>query len=203
MASGILKSITNTGLDSELRCAFIAPLTVLSNQPSYSQDTLNLRRPSNSQGVQRWEVMANMAPSVGDPGMLLHTTIYGHYKKFYIRMPQVALLKTTTSAVTVNGVTQAGSDTLDINGAMALVEGEYINIGNDPKVYLVIESGAAGVGVKVFPKLHQTVPDLAIIKTGAKVTMEVCFDTDTQLGITYVDGVLSDPGSVKLIEVLA
>ncbi len=203
MASGILKSNVNTGLDSELRCAFVAPLTVLSNQPSYAQDTLNLRRPSNSQGVQRWEIIANMAPSVGDPSMLLHTTIYGHYKKFYIRMPQVALLKTTTNSVTVNGVTQAGSETISINGATSLVEGEYINIGNDPKVYLVIEKGAAGEDVKIFPKLHQTAPDLAVIKTGAKVTMEVCFDTDTQLGITYTDGILSDPGSIKLIEVLA
>jgi len=34
------------------------------------------------------------------------------------------------------------------------------------------------------------------------VRMSVRYELDTALGITYVDGIMSDPGSVKLIEAL-
>jgi hypothetical protein len=66
----------------------------------------------------------------------------------------------------------------------------------------VLNGGTAGVGVQIAPKLLTDIPISTVIKTGGNITMSCRLDTDVQLGITYVDGILSNPGTVKLIEAL-
>lgn len=202
MAAGILKSITNTGSDAELASVFVAPLAVVNNAPSFAQDSMNLRRRASSQGVQRWEITAGLAPTSGDASFLLHSVKYGHHGVFHARMPQVSQMKCSTGAIQVEGTFLAGEDLINFTGAPKLVPGEFINLGDDPKVYLVVEGGILGVGARVFPPLRVTAADNAVIKTDKRVTMAVRFNTDVQLGITYTDGILSDPGSISLIEAL-
>ena len=203
MAAGILKSITNTGSDAELASVFIAPLAVVNNAPSFAQDSMNLRRRASSQGVQRWEITANLAPTSGDASFLLHSVQYGHYGVFYARMPQVSRMKCSTGNIQVDGSYLPGDDTFNFTGTSKLIPGEFINIGEDPKVYIVTDSGNGGIGAKVFPPFRTSIPDNAVLKTDKNVTMSVRFNTDVQLGISYSDGVLSDPGTISLIEALA
>lgn len=199
---GILKSITNTGLDSELEYVFSTPLAVINNQPAYVQDMMNLKRKASSQNIQRWEIEATIAESSNSPNFLVHSAINGYSEIMYIRMPQVANLKTTTAAATVSAAVAAGNNTFNVNGVAALVVGEFVQFSNDSKVYLVVAGGAGGVGVKVFPALRIAIVAGSTIKTGEKVSMYARYDDNTRLGINYVDGVLSSQGSVKFIEAL-
>ena len=197
MLYGILKSATNTGLDSELQSVFAAPLTIRSNKPSFFQDTLNLKRPTGSQGVQRWEISANICPENGSANHLLHSARYGHDTEFYVRMPQVVNLP-TSAAVTLTSNASAGVDTLDVTAAVGA--GEFVNIGADSKVYLVIESTVSTIKITPPLRLARVIGDT--VKTGGTVTIKCKYDGDVQLGITYTDGVLSDPGQIKMVESL-
>lgn len=199
---GILKSAVNTGSSSELSAVFAAPLQIINVDPANTKDSLNLRRVTSRQNVQRFEIMAALSPTVGDPSMLVMTAVKGHHSKYYLRMPQVATLAVSEGNIQTVGLKNTNSDSIDISGASKMVPGEFINIGNDPKVYLVVGAGENGVGVKIFPSLRKPAPDGSVIKIGKKVTMEAYLNTDVQLGITYVDGILSDPGQFSFVEAL-
>lgn len=196
MLYGILKdSMVNTGNDGELSCIFTAPLSVVSNQPAYVQDMMNLKRRANSQLAQRWEVETKIASTNNSPSFLTHSIVNGHDKVFGIRMPQVAGLKLTTANVTVTEAVGATGNTIKVS--TPLVKGEFIQFASHSKVYLV--TSVSGLNCTISPKLIQAVTKDSKVTTNA-VTLFVRYDMDTTLGITYTDGILTDQGSVKFIE---
>jgi hypothetical protein len=197
---GILKSAVNTGLDSELQCVFSAPLTIISNQPAYVQDMMSLKRRAASQGVQRWEITAGIAASNDSPNFLVHSIANGYETPFYIRMPQVAGLKLTNATNTVLGNTVFGNTIIDITG-LGITTGEFIQFQGHSKVYNVIEGGNS-LFIRIKPALEITVANGTPIISGGKVTLTARYDQATKLGMTYVDGMLSDQGSVTFIEAL-
>jgi hypothetical protein len=74
---------------TEMIAKFIAPLTVKSNQPVFSSDTLSLSRVSVKRNVQRWEIDANLEPLVGTANDLFaHLVTKGSSESFKIKMPQ-------------------------------------------------------------------------------------------------------------------
>jgi hypothetical protein len=197
MLYGILRTSTNTGIDSEIQCSFVAPLSVKSNQPAYAQDSMNLRRHASSQNIQRWEIAANLHPENGTADFLTHSVVSGHDQPIYVRMPQVTNLVTSSGIITLTADVAAGTNV--IHTSTTLVYGEFINIGvTNPKVYLVVSAVAGQATVR--PLIVNSEVTGAAVTVGGKVTMTALYDSDTQLGITFTDGVLSDPGSVKLIE---
>lgn len=206
MLYGILKSSTNTGLDSELQCVFSTPLSIFSNQPDYVQDSLNLTRTASSQNVQRWEIETKLSPLNGSSAYLTHSVLNGRHKTFYVRMPQVPNLAYSTATVTVGNnanyslAIPANSEYMRISGASAMVPGEFFRFPNDSKVYMVVEGGAAGANVKFAPRNRVSVSSGATLVLGGKVTMNASYDVDVAVGIVYSDGVLSDPGTIKLVE---
>lgn len=197
MKYGILASSVNTGADSEIICGFVAPLSVLSNQPAYTQDMMSLKRNASSQRVQRWEIEANIEPSVSNTNYLTHSVINGHDGVFYVRMPQVYGLTLTTAARTVSGDFAAGVDTVTLSAAVNT--GEFIQFAGDAKVYLV---AAGGTSPKISPPLLKALTNNQSLITSGAVTMLARYDDSVRIGITYIDGVLSDPGSIKFIEAL-
>jgi hypothetical protein len=108
MLYGILKTATNTGADNELHSVFSAPLTITSNQPSYIQDSMNLKRFASSQGIQRWELEANIAPSNNSSNFLVHSVLNGSNTVIYVRMPQVTNLLGTQDIVYTAGAFVVG-----------------------------------------------------------------------------------------------
>lgn len=197
MLYGILKSATNTGLDTELQCVFSTPLKVRSNQPAYVQDSLNLKRRASSTGTQRWEIEANLMPEVGTPNYILHSVANGVSNIIFARMPQVPGLITTSAAVTLTAGVALGATSLTLSSAV--VAGEFLQLTGDSKVYLVTVGGATPT---VAPKIRKAFTVGTALILGAKVTLSCRYDTDTMTGITFTDGILSDPGSVRLIEAL-
>lgn len=201
MKHGLLRSAsapTSNILDSDILCAFVAPISIISHQPAYAQDAMNLRRSASSQGVQRWEITTNLQPANDNAATLLHTVVNGTYQKFYATMPQVHGLAISNSSLYTSAAAAAGASTLSVTGQMT--PGEFINFGIDPKVYLVTEVTPSTVSV--LPPLLNAVPNTTNIRRGRNTYIRVRYDTDTQLGIIYTDGVVSDHGSVKLVEAL-
>jgi hypothetical protein len=208
MRYGILKSNYNTGLDSELACVFSTPLSLVSNQPAYISDTMSLRRKAHSQNVQRWELQANIVPTNDSVNYLVHSVMNGHTNVIYIRMPQVFRPdsnKTRKGLIfTMSNSVSAGTDTFNIteDTIQPLAVGEFISFVGHSKVYLVIDSGIGNAGVKISPSLRQGVSAGTQIIYGDKVTLSARYDIDVALGMTYSDGILINPGSVKFVEAL-
>jgi len=202
---GVLKSSQNTGLDTELQYVFATPLLVKSNQPAYVSDTLSLKRKVNSQNVQRWEIEAEIVPTNDSPNVLIHTTKNGFSEVFFIRMPQVytPVKIRQTSILSLTNTVFKGATQLNITDLGSLdLTGQFINFEGNSKVYLVTYKGVNGVGVEITPPLLTNFAQDTKIIYGDKVTMHARYDIDTQLGITYTDGVLSSPGTFKFVEAL-
>lgn len=197
MLYGILKSSVNTGTDSEILIPFVAPLQVRSNRPSFGGDSLNLRRSSVSLPVQRWELEVNLMPSNNNADYLVHTAKYDTTLSFEVRMPQVYGLTLTTVAPTIPSIYAAGSSQITLSSSLAA--GEFIKFSNHNKVYLVTDGGTNGVNIKIMPPLQKQIGtgDTVIVNV---ITAKMFYDKDVQQGITFIDGILSDPGSVKLVE---
>lgn len=200
MKYGILASTTNTGVDSEVLCEFVTPTSIISNQPSYAQDMINLSRKASSQRVQRWEIETKLYPSNDNADFLSHVLTNGHSSVFPVRMPQLyGIAATTGHTLTAN--VSAGSDVIPVN-AVAFNKGEFVQFSNDTKVYMVTEYSVNNVTIK--PPLKKSISSYGTtsIITGPQVTMSAMYDTSTVIGQTYIDGILSDPGTVKLIEAI-
>lgn len=207
---GLLKNpTTNTGLDSELSVVFSTPLSVRSNQPVFAGDTVSLRRKTATQGAQRWEIDAMIVPTNDSNNFLVHSVTYGHHAVFGIRMPQTPKVALSNNVALVNATFTEGAIDIEVWWELGgrLEVGEFINFGDDPKVYLVIESESDPVEAqyntfKIFPPLRAAIGGGDVVRHGPQVTMQAKFDTDSTIGMTFVDGILMDPGTIKLIEAI-
>lgn len=196
MKYGILVSTTNTGLDSEILLPFSTPLSVESNYPVYGSDTISLRRvTASSVNAQRWELEVNLVPSNNSPSYLTHSVKNNSSKVFFLRMPQVYGKSSAPTGIAVTSTAAANATNVAVN--LALPEGEFIRFANHNKVYLVVTGGTTA---EVFPPLRNSVPSSTVVYTGGEVSLRASYDLSSTNGIRYVDGVLSDPGSVRIIE---
>jgi hypothetical protein len=204
MRYGVLKTTLNTGSDSEILMDFVAPLSVTSQQTLFSSDTLSLKRKTSTTKAQRWLVTTNLTPENGTANYLAHSVQYGCTNPFFIRMPQTVPSKCT--GVTVKNVVNVGATTVNFNNTSSANRpniGEYVTFANDYKVYMIVGLGDSnGDGYTIFPgALTQKVVGEALT-CGSKVSMRCLYDVDAHIGIKYVDGVLSDPGEVKFVELV-
>ncbi|WP_396189855.1 hypothetical protein [Flavobacterium sp.] len=204
--AGILKSAVNTGSDSDLSYAFATPTTIISNCPVSSSDSINLRRTTSAYRAQRWEIETNIVPSDNDPGYLVSSVVAGYNKLVYIRMPQVfrGSERKSIPTITLSAASLAGTQIINFSGG-TLQKGEFIQFGsnldsNNRKVYIVTSVTTNSATIE--PPLNSTKAIGLEVKYDKKVTLVARFDTSALLGITYTDGVLQDPGSVKFIEAL-
>lgn len=182
---------------TELR--FAAPMNIRSNQPVFSTDTISLKRYTNTQPHQRWEISTRIEPSSFSPEMLLHTIINGYNTVFDVYMPQVWRGRNNNlQAGSTSATGSVGSSNLIITPVAGLSPGEFVTFTGHTKVYVVLT--AVGSAITVFPALRANVSGSMIY--GSSVIMKARYDTDTFIGIQYVDGVMSDPGEVRLIEAL-
>ena len=206
---GILRSATNTGSAADLICTFTAPLSIISNKPTYTSETLTLRRRSIYTDIQRWEIQTGMAPVDNGAEMLVHNTITGYTESFYIRMPQVfrkASIPDKLNPVASAGVAPQGTViVLSGLGKHVLPVGEFIKFAGHSKVYMVKASRKAGDNlneITIFPPLMKTLTANEAVSYGDHVTMLAKYGEDTKIGISYMDGILAKIDSISLIEAL-
>jgi len=186
---------------------FVTPMSVVSNQPVFVADTLSLKRQVLSQGVQRWEISTNLEPSNNSADFLLHSVTNGYDQVFDVQVPQVFKRSGETSTATtvrVNSLNAANSSTISCNVNGTLLKGEFIKFINHDKVYILLNNvtTSSTAQLQIYPSLRSQVPANTLIATKQNVIMKCRYDTSTALGITYIDGILSDPGTVGFIEAL-
>jgi hypothetical protein len=217
---GILKSSVAvnslTGNLDELDCVFTAPLQITSNQPSFANDTINLKRVTSVTNIQRWELSAGIMPTETSHELLIHTILNAHHTPFYIRMPQIYRRGVyefdNNIAIDVKAQALAGTSTITIDdptglsdwGTRILPLGEFIRFANHSKVYLVTNSVlSSGQNIiTIAPKLVITVPANTDVFYDKRVAMRAYYDKDTNLGLSYQDGILTDIITVRMVEAL-
>jgi len=202
---GILKSSVNTGADNELASVFSTPLSIVSNQPEFSSDTLSLVRMVSKQGVQRWELEADIAPSDSPAEHLISSVLMGGHTSVYVRMPQPYQHEKQQYTVPIMcaASASAGSAAVVVSGN-SIARGSFIKFANHNKIYLVTEciEDASEFELKLYPALRKPVPLSTEVLYADRVTAVMKYDTNVIKGIRYSDGILSSPGTVNLLEAL-
>lgn len=188
---------------------FVAPTAVINVSPAFVSDSLSLKRQVSSQNVQRWEIQTNLEPSNSSTDFFVHNVINGYDNVFEIQMPQPYRGKssnknTNVSSFTCSGTTAAGSSSLSANLNGSLFAGDFIQFSNHDKVYMVKDGYIANglITLNIFPSLRAQVTNGVTIKTGKNVKMKCRYNVDFTSGISYTDGIVSDPGTVRFVEAL-
>jgi hypothetical protein len=183
---------------------FVAPISIISNQPVFVADSISLRRTTNSQNAQRWEIQTRVEPSTNDAEMLLHTVVNGKNNIITVQMPQILRASpnntTSTSTVLSQGAVVGSSSVIVSNNNGRIAKGEFIRFQNHSKVYMVTQTLNLNGVLNIFPPLRQTITNNTVISYGNSVNLQGYYGTETTLGIVFEDGIISDPGTISIIE---
>jgi len=186
---------------------FVAPMTIISNQPVFVSDSISLKRQTRTQKTQRWEISTSIEPSNNSADLLMNAVLSNYNSIVAIQMPQIFRIygggTTSTSAIQVDGNINAGFSFLNIkNNNGFLPKGEFIQFSNHDKIYILKKSIQDNGQIEFFPELKVPLINNTFIKYGKNVILKARYDTDSLTGITYTDGVLADIGTVNFVEAI-
>jgi hypothetical protein len=188
----------------------VAPLTIESNEPIFSADTVSLKQQRASQGAQRWELSFQVQTKDIEEDYFVGI-VTGIASAKTMVMPQLLSVdkKVTVTSIGVPNTTPSGSSSVLINFSQVgklLPKGSFIKFSNHSKIYMVTENvitQSTPVVVPIYPSLKVGVTaSQPVYHPGSEVkpTLQYYRDLETLQGITYEDGVLVNPGTIKLIE---
>jgi hypothetical protein len=189
-----------------LLARFTAPLTVRSNQPVFVADALSLKRSISKSTAQRWEIETNVEPlSVSAQDLMVNLVTKGFSESVLIRVPQnygaVKALTANNTTVTVSG--SVNSSQVIVASSIGLIpSGTFLKFGNYNKMYMATSSLQNNGILNIFPALRSAVAAGTTLYFRDDVLINFLYDTDTVIGMSYEDGILMNPGTLKLIEKL-
>jgi hypothetical protein len=188
----------------------VAPLTIESNEPVFVADTVNLKQQRASQGAQRWELSFQIQTKDIEEDYFVGMVTGIKDAKTMI-MPQLLSVDKKVT-VTTNGsasATSAGADSVLINFSQAsrlLPKGSFIKFASHSKIYTVtanVTTQTTVVSVPIYPSLRQSISSSTVVHhpgSTTKPVLQYYRDLETLQGIIYEDGVLVNPGTIKLLE---
>ncbi len=187
--------------NGSLLAAFAAPLTMRSNRPTFSSDSLSLKRNTRRRAAHRWELQTNLEPltySAND--LFVELVTKGNSETVIIRVPQnFGVIHKRTSVSTPTGFGTAGSSTVTVTGNSGRIpKGCFIRFSNHSKIYMTATELNNNGTLGVYPPLRVTVNNTFAHRDD--VDMPCLIDTDTVIGMVYTDGIMMDMGSLKFIE---
>jgi hypothetical protein len=188
----------------------VAPLTIESNEPIFSADTVSLKQQRASQGAQRWEISFQIQTKDIEEDYFV-TMVTGITDSKSMIMPQLNSVDkkiTVTSNNCVPAATSQGANAvaIDFNEVGFLPKGSFIQFSNHSKIYMVtsnVATSTASVLVNIYPSLRTTVNTAHFVYhpgSTVKPSLQYYRSLDTLQGITYEDGVLVNPGTINLLE---
>jgi hypothetical protein len=193
----------------------VAPFRLSSNEPVFSADSVNLQVRRVRQGSQRWEmefnvIMTDATNTFADMITTFHDAVTLEMPQLNIRGEVISSGTSTSSITTSSGVELAGDDTIAISGLVTgttINKGRFIKFSSHDKIYMVTETvtGDGSDFLKIYPSLRQTITsgDQVLYRDDVDaITFTAYRDISNVQGITYTDGVLSDLGTIQLIEAL-
>ena len=182
---------------------FVTPMTVRSNRPVFSSDTLSLKRQSSRRSAQRWEIETQLEPlSVNAQELFVDLVIKGYSEAIQVVMPQnYGVIKARTSTGTPTAVGTVGTNSVAVTGNTGLIpKGTFVKFNGSTKVYMTTLDLTGNGTLGVYPNLLASTSGVFTCKDD--VIMTAVYDLDTVIGMTYTDGILMDAGTVKIIEVV-
>jgi hypothetical protein len=193
----------------------VAPFRLSSNEPVFSADSVNLQVRRVRQGSQRWEmefnvIMTDATNTFADMITTFHDAVTLEMPQLNIRGEVISSGTSTSAITTFSGVELAGDDTIAISGLVSgttINKGRFIKFSSHDKIYMVTETvtGDGSDFLKIYPSLRQTITsgDQVLYRDDVDaITFTAYRDISNVQGITYTDGVLSDLGTIQLIEAL-
>jgi len=193
----------------------VAPFRLSSNEPVFSADSISLKVRRVKQGAQRWEmefkvVMTDASSTFADMVTNFHEKVTLEMPQLNVRGEVISSGTSTSTITTSSGVEAAGDDTIAISGLLTgktINKGRFIKFSSHDKIYLVTETvtGDGSNFLKIYPSLRQSITSGTQVlyrDTTDAITFTAYRDISNVQGITYTDGVLSDLGTISLIEAL-
>jgi hypothetical protein len=92
---------------------------------------------------------------------------------------------------------------ITLNVGSRLFKGSFIKFAGHKKVYLIYAINSIysnTLNVSVYPPLTNDVSNGETAYLGESVAIPMKYDTDSVVGMRYSDGIVSDPGVVRLVE---
>jgi hypothetical protein len=193
----------------------VAPFRLSSNEPVFSADSVNLKVRRVRQGSQRWEmefkvVMTDATNTFADMITTFHDKVTLEMPQLNVR-GEVISSGTCTTTVSTAGVQATGVSTVAIAGMTSgttIKKGRFVQFDSYDKMYMVtadVTANASGQAtLPIYPDLQATVADGVELfyKDSDSITFNAYRDISNTQGITYTDGILSDLGTITLIEAL-
>jgi hypothetical protein len=190
----------------------LAPLTITSNEPLYEVDTVSLKKQRANQGIQRWELSFNTIGTSETQVDIFLGSAADNYTVQTMIMPQLpeVAAKTTvsSSSFALPGLVSAGVTSMTItsgNNIGLLPKGSFFKFSNHDKIYVTTsDTTISGVTstVDFYPKLRMDVGSLHAFQCKELALLSFYRDIGNQTGITFTDGVLSNAGTISVIEAL-
>ena len=184
-----------------------APLTITSNEPVYETLSVGMSTQRASQNAQRWELSFAVTGHGGNEADMMLASITDMDTVGTMVMPQlpsVVRSNTISNLRSISASAAIGDDVVYINSDGVLSKGTFIKFGNHDKLYMVTTttttSGTVEVGI--YPSLRSTITTANAIKTGSSVLLSYYRDVSNVRGITFEDGVISNPGLISLVEAI-
>jgi len=209
----------------------LAPFTITSNEPMFDMTTVSLKTQRASQGHQRWELSFEVIAENSNQADLFVSSFKDVETSNSMIMPQITTATSQTTTVpiyssAVVGINQnvltlpvgpgnaaAGDSSVTVQKGTSQItglmpKGTFIKFSSHDKVYIttadVVFNNIDNKTISIYPKLKAAVNNSQghTMKLRDLVTFVYYRNIDNQRGITFSDGVLSNIGSVNLIEVM-
>ena len=188
------------------------PLEIRTNEPAYETDSISLKHFRTTKGAQRWEVSFRVIDSSVDYIAVLSDVVNNFHSKRTMIMPQLekndSRFTASTDTIALNASANAADTSVTLNtGAVTGVipQGYFFKFSNHDKIYMTTAdadmSGATTV-VNFYPALRSGLTTSHNALLGDLAVLSYFQSTENLAGITYVDGILTEFGTVQLVEAL-
>jgi hypothetical protein len=182
----------------------LAPFTISSNEPVFEVDTVSLSIQRASQGAQRWEISFTTVTTEETQADMLVGTVTNLTTADTMVMPQLpSVVNNNTAGVNlvVSTAQTAGASNVTVVSDGVIQKGSFIKFSNHDKLYMVIEDVSAGTApIPIHPRLREDVGTGDTMLTGDSALLTYFRDIDNLTGLSFSDGVLSNAGTITLIE---
>jgi len=189
----------------------LAPFTISSNEPMFDVDTVSLKKQRTSQNAQRWELSFRIL-NADNPAELMLSSLIDFDETKTMIMPQLKAVyeaTTCTANPVVHTTAASGSSTVVLtytSSSGIIPKGSFIKFSNHDKVY-VVKSNInmdlqSNVSAQIFPALVTQVNSEDTLQILDDCVFTYFRDVNDLRGLTFSDGILSDLGTINLVEAL-
>jgi hypothetical protein len=189
----------------------LAPLTITSNEPLYEVDTVSLKKQRANQDVQRWELSFNtVGTAETQVDIFLGSAVSNHTVQTMV-MPQLPTVDDNTtissSSFFLSGFNSAGVTSVIVNASGdtgVIPKGTFFKFSSHDKMYVTTSDTtmSGSTTVNFYPKLRSTSTTSHTLRFKELAILSFYRDINNQTGITFSDGVLSNAGTISVIEAL-